>query len=1183
MRKLEAYGFKSFADKTEIEFGRGVTAIVGPNGSGKSNISDAIRWALGEQSIRNLRGAKLEDVIFAGSSGRRPMGVAEVTLTFDNSDGTLPLDFNEVTITRRVFRSGDSEYFINKSHCRLKDIHDLLSNTGLGRDSMTVIGQNKIDEILNSKAEDRRLLFEDAAGITKYKQRKKEALRKLEDTQQNIIRVGDITAEIETQLVPLSESASRTQKYNKLHAELTECQVTVLLGKLKKAEKMVESASLQKQALTDSEITATTTLTVKEADKERLATELEQTDESIAQVSNAMSQAAAELERMDGQVGILNERVKQSEQVKTRIVEDQLRNQKQYQELQRSSNDIKRTIAQKQLQEQRLTDTLAVKATQHEELSQNINQYEQQVEAKKEQVLDSVQALAKERNAISIAERDLTRIQQQRNNYEQELGQYNTQLVEMQQLETKIQQEQQDTASLLQQLTLEKQQLDRQKEELHHSLRQSLEKESTLQRQMNELSSRRRILINMQNEYEGFSRGIKSILKSSESWHSGICGAVGQILAVPDSYVTAIEIALGGALQHIVTENDEIAKQAIAFLKDHKFGRATFLPLTTVRPQSPREAEIAASQAKGAIGFAADIVTYDSRYRKIIAYLLGRIIIVENIDTALRIAKQNSFSVKIVTLEGELLTPGGSLTGGSLHRRETSFLGRSNEIEKLKNIMNDTEEKLLATGKDKQSFQRTLSELEEQLASITEKYQKGQMRQAELAIRIEKAQADSTRIRLEISARLAEIKNCQTESENLDLKLAEIKSLVEKLENDDLEHKQSVQQWQRTLKEMQLSREQLNIEITDDKVVLSALQQELTSLTNTLDQYQRDDVAVQEQIHTLEEEKARLEEKISQSVEEISKITARRTELSNSKLQQEQDYRQMYAQKATILGAMQQLEKELKELRRSVNDLQTRLHEVELLYTKYNYESTHCIHELAEQHSLTVAEANELRRPEANNQLTAIIRDLETEIAELGAVNPAAIEEYQHLQERYQFLQKQCQDLVAAKEYLASIIHDIDSTMGKQFSAALRKINEYFGDIFVKLFGGGKAHLELVDPHNLLETGIEIFVQPPGKKQQNLVLLSGGERALTVIALLFALLTYRPAPFSVVDEIDAPLDEANLQRFSKFLRDYSQKTQFIVVTHRKGTMEAADVMHGVTIEEAGISRLVSVKFTEKAG
>ncbi|MEN6565243.1 MAG: chromosome segregation protein SMC [Veillonellales bacterium] len=1183
LRKLEAYGFKSFADKTEVEFGRGVTAIVGPNGSGKSNISDAIRWALGEQSIRNLRGAKMEDVIFAGSSGRRPMGVAEVTLTFDNSDGSLPLDFNEVTITRRVFRSGDSEYFINKAHCRLKDIHDLLSNTGLGRDSMTIIGQNKIDEILNSKAEDRRLLFEDAAGITKYKQRKKEALRKLEDTRQNLVRVGDITTEIETQLVPLSQSAARTQQYNKLHNELITCQVTVLLEKLSKAEKMLESASLQKQTLTDSAITTSTRLTLKETDKDRLATELEQTDEAIAQVSTAISQAAAELERMDGQIGISNERVNQSKQIQKRLTEDQFRNQKQQQELQRQSSCLKDTITQKQLQEQQLTENLRVKTTQREQIIQSMNKHEQQMEAGKEQALGYLQALMNERNAIATAERDLTRLQQRHVNYAHERNEHNTQLTAARQLETKICQEQQAAAILQQQLKARQEQLTSRKADLQRSLQQSAGQETSLQSQLNEFISRRRILVGMQEEYEGFGRGIKSVLNSNEDWRAGICGAVGQILTVPDPYVAAIEIALGGAVQHIVTENDEIAKQAITFLKNHKLGRATFLPLTTVQPQSPREMEISASHAAGAVGLAADLVTYDKRYQKIADYLLGRIIIVDHIDTALRLAKQSSFRLKVVTLEGELLNPGGSMTGGSIRRRETSFLSRSNEIEKCKEKINDTKTKLAVAARNRKNAQRTLSELEAQLQSVTDEYQKGELRQAELEIRREKVHDDTSRISLAISAITAEIEDCRQEHRQLDLNLVQSKARVKKLESDDVKQQQSVQQWRTTLKEMQSSREQITAGITDDKVMLSALQQELSSLINTLNQYREDNAVIQAQLQSLTEEKSALEKQIAELGQEMSIITAKRTELANQKIQREQEYQQLYAKKAAVLGAMQQSEQELKELRRAASDLQNRLHEVELLDTKYNYAVTHCISELSEQYSLTVAEAHSLRRSETNPQLTAMIRDLEAEITELGPVNPAAIEEYQRLRERYQFLQKQCQDLVAAQDYLSSLLHDIDSTMAKQFSAALRKINEYFGDIFVKLFGGGKAHLALTDPQNMLETGIEIFVQPPGKKQQNLVSLSGGERALTVIALLFAFLTYRPAPFSVVDEIDAPLDEANLQRFSNFLREYSQHTQFIVVTHRKGTMEAADVMHGVTIEEAGVSRLVSVKFTEKAG
>lgn len=1183
LRKLEAYGFKSFADKTEIEFGLGITVVVGPNGSGKSNISDAIRWVLGEQSVRMLRGTKMEDVIFAGSSGRKPLGIAEVSLTFDNSDGTLPLDFNEVIITRRVFRSGDSEYYINKALCRLKDIHELLADTGLGRDAMTVIGQNKVDEILNSKPEERRLLFEESAGITKYKQRKKDAMRKLEDTTQNLIRVSDITNEIQVQLGPLAQSAERTAKYNTLQGELVACQITLLLNLLEKAEKMVESATLQKTHLTEQEVSLSATVSIKETEKIQLTAQLTEADEQLMVYTNSINQSDTELERIHGKIAVFQERINNGQRSQERIADEQIRVETQKTELEQKINDVQAILTIKQERVEQLNTVLAEKNVLQQQLVADLQQTQQQLEANQEKTFDYLHEIVGERNKVVTIEGDLARIQVRQANFEQEYEQYVQQLTNTKQAHHNILAEQQELKNMLTALQSEKASLTLSKQAKEQQRQQVSNQERQLITQVNELTSRHKILSNMQNEYEGFARGIKSVLKSDASWQNGICGAVAQILKVPDKYVTAVEIALGGALQHIITDNAAIAKEAMLFLKTRNLGRATFLPLDTIKPLKPRDGDSKAAKLPGALGFAADLVSAELRYRPVIEYLLGRTIIAENIDVAMNIAKQQGFSVKIVTLDGEVLNPGGSMTGGSINKRDSSFLSRGNAITTIQQNLAELKITLTTVQEQLGIVTNELGQMERTLTTIQGQRQQGEVRQAEVSIHVEKIQQDNKRIELAIGTIDTEKITCVQEEQALTAALEGTKQQILTLEERDTQHQQSLSSWQQKFTAAQAAKEKLQVSLTDIKIELTAVGQEITSIVDNCRQYEQSQHFIQSQLVQLGNESGELSAQIMQVKQELVGLNTQHAELVEQKKIYEQEYQQQHVSKLKILVTLQDFEKELKELRRKSHELQNRLHEVELLETKYTYEISNAHEKLEQQFSLSLVEAKALCLDDSVPNINKLARQLEQEIAALGPVNHAALEEYTNLQGRYDFLEKQYQDLIVAKDYLATIITDIDKTMSVKFTAAFAKINEHFSEIFVRLFGGGQAHLNLMDPENMLSTGIEIIVQPPGKKLQNLVLLSGGERTLTVIALLFAFLTYRPSPFIVVDEIDASLDEANVDRLSEFLRDYAKQTQFIVVTHRKGTMEAATVIYGVTMEQSGVSRLVSVKLMEKTG
>lgn len=1183
LRSFEAHGFKSFADKIEMDFGQGITAIVGPNGSGKSNISDAIRWVLGEQSIRNLRGTKTEDVIFAGSSGRRPLGIAEVILKFDNSDGSLPLDFNEVTIARRVFRSGESEYFINKSPCRLKDIHELLSGSGLGRDSMAIIGQNKVDDVLNNKAEDRRLLFEEAAGIAKYKQRKKEALRKLEDTEQNLTRVLDITSEIETQLEPLRESAERTKLYNELHQEVTAYQVTLLLNKLSKAEKMVETAELEQAALTDEEITVNTRLSVSETEKEKITDQLAKIDETISTAEQTVNTSTAELERFDGRVAVLNERISQSKLSEERLMQENSELMKKSSELHNKLEEINKTLNEKTHQQNKYDELLSNKEIEYQNTIGSIQNIDKLLTEGQQKAFGHLQDIVSERNNLHTVERDITALKMRTQHLEKEYADYVEQVNTAKECEKHIAGEKDSLQCVIQQCQEETRRLTMEKQNLVQKLAQNTSEEKSIVNRMNEMTSRLKVLSSMQQEYEGFGRGIKNVLKSDEPWRVKICGAVAEVLQVPDKYITAVEIALGGALQYIITEDDDTAKQAIQYLKTQNMGRVTFLPLNTIKPRQPHSLEIEAARAPGSLGFAADLVECKPGYRKAIEFLLGRTIVAEDINAALRIAKSAAFSVKIVTLEGELINPGGSLTGGSTHRREASFLGRSNEIQVTKKLLQDTRLNAENLNKVILKLRNRLENTSEALATIQQKRQETEIRQAEMIGHADKVRADIDRIHFAIKTIEAELTLNSDEAKQLEDKRVKCENKIIRLESLDHDHKNQVTNWQEQLKQAQLQKENLNSEITNLKINITAVVQEVSSFKNNYQQYEQEKALVDDHLLRLTKELDDTKAKRSAASAEIVEVSDLRAKTEQVKREAEEKRNLTYQEKLSVLASTQKLDGEIKELRRRVQEVQGKLHEMQILLTKYAYEVKNCHEQLREYFNLTLQQARTMHRDGNLEELTAAAERLEHKIAVLGQVNPAAIEEYDKLRERYEFLKRQYEDLVSAKNGLSDIIKNIDHTMSKQFKAAFEQINEYFGDISVRLFGGGKAHLVLLEPQDMLQTGIDIIVQPPGKKQQNLMLLSGGERALTVIALLFAFLTYRPAPFCMVDEIDAPLDEANLQRFCQFLRDYSKNTQFIVITHRKGTMEAADVMHGITMEESGISKLISVKFMNKAG
>ncbi len=995
LKKLEAYGFKSFADRIEVDFDKGITAIVGPNGSGKSNISDAIKWVLGEQNVRNIRGTKAEDVIFAGSETRRPMNVAEVSLYFDN-DGTLPVDFHEVVVTRRLFRTGESEFYINRSRCRLKDIANLFADSGVGHDSMGIISQNKMDEILNARPEEKRLFFEEAAGISKYRSRKKEAMRKLDDTEGNLQRVHDIMGEIENQLEPLRLSAERATKYQELQEAMSRLQLTGMYHQYQELIEKRQAFDRQIQEKKDQEIAANTAVQLIENRRSQLDADVTRLEKSLEELAAKRNEIHGRLEAADSRIQVLEERRRQGKA-------NRQRHQQQIKEMSAAMTEAIESI--KGLQEAESSAKVRQKAAEEE-------------------------VIAKRQEAKRLRE-SLAAIRSQ--------GQ-------------KVNQEAQG-----------------------------------LEREIQASDSRRQVLERLQSSYEGFGRAVKAVLKSQQPWRQGVCGAVAELLQVPGKYVTALETALGGSLQNIVTRDTDTAKAAIELLKRERLGRATFLPLSSIVVRGNRENVPA--HAKGVLGWANELAGTELQYQKVADFLLGRTLVVDTLDNALALNKAMGQRLRIVTLEGELLSPGGALAGGSQQHKESSFLNRREEISTL-------------AGK--------LEKLQEQLAKLQEKKKSLEMEYGRL----------------------------DQEAENLSETTSRLEMDKAVLEQQALRAREQILLRQREIK-----------------------------------RYEENAASQQAQLEKMERE-------LSESLAEISRLMEECGKHQQAYQQADEEHKALYKQRMDRLAEKKGNDKEVREANSRLQNIQNQLHQVQLSASKVDFELEQCQQELLSQYGLVPERAAEEALDIEPTELKRQTKSLEGEIRSLGVINPNAPHEFADLQKRYAFLSGNAQDLEKAREDLLQLIQEMEVAMTRQFREAFVKINGYFGEIFVKLFGGGQAKIQLTDKENVLEAGVNIMVTIPGKKTQNLAVLSGGERALTVVALLFSFLKYRPAPFSVLDEIDAPLDEANIGRFGKFLKEYAERTQFIMVTHRKGTMEVADTMYGVTIEDAGVSKIISVRLQD---
>ncbi|CDD65857.1 chromosome partition protein Smc [Firmicutes bacterium CAG:882] len=1179
LKSIEVQGFKSFANRLVFEFHNGITGIVGPNGSGKSNIGDAVRWVLGEQSAKQLRGGKMEDVIFAGTELRKPVSYASVAITIDNSDHALPVDFDQVTITRKVFRSGESEYLMNGSACRLRDINELFYDTGIGKEGYSIIGQGQIDRILSGKPEERRELFDEAAGIVKFKRRKAAAQKKLDDESRNLVRVNDILAELEKQVGPLEHQAEKAKEYLKLKEELKKNDVNLFL--IESDEFKEELAKVNETfSIADAELKAAKAEFEKsgaeyEANEERLSC----LNHTIEENSSIANQAEIDKNRLSSQIELLNEQIKSvlasDEQLNKRL--DSIKER-----LLDSDEEKKRLISERF----KLTDRLDEMKAECEEadnivksLTESIAELEENVENGKDDVIDNLnergQIKAKLQRNVTLLEQVNIRKSELTRKLINCKSEEDTQKQNLDSLKKQLSDVREDISSINEKLS------DREKNQL--LIRDTINKYNTDINNLNRIvmgeSSRLESLKNITERYDGYGSSIRKVMEQKEK-NKGIIGVVADIIKTKKQYETAIETALGGTIQNIVTDNEETAKGLITFLKQNKFGRATFLPLSAISGRDIKVDNTLTSE-KGAIGFANQLIECDSEFYELARYLLGRILVVDNIDNALAIARRHNHSVRIVTLEGDMLSPGGSMSGGAF-KNSSNLLGRRREIEELETSVAGNEKKLksleteLSNARDKLSVVR--NELEQLKTELQEKQlaentslmnlEAAERKQEELNRAYTNSKRESEEIEVSVLQINAEIDACKialAESERHD------KELTDKINSDNAK----IEQNKAELAARQAEAEKRHIELanfsqqdTFAEENIKRVLREISRLNEEADEIKDSLGSADDEIREKKENIAKIGETIATAeakIAEYAGITAKERE-ERDKVQEKQ--RELFTRREEISGRINTLDKECLRISSRIEKIETMRDErIDYMWNEYE---------------LTLIRAAELRDESLNNSdvLRKSITVLKADIKKLGDVNVNAIEDYKEISERYIFLKTQHDDLITARDTLIKVIDELDTGMRTQFIEKFQEIKVEFDKVFKELFGGGRGTLELEEDVDILEAGIKIISQPPGKKLQNMMQLSGGEKALTAISLLFAIQNLKPSPFCLLDEIEAALDDSNVVRYAKYLHKLTKNTQFIVITHRRGTMAAADRLYGITMQEKGVSTLVSVDLIE---
>ena len=1180
LKRLELQGFKSFADKTILEFKPGITSVIGPNGSGKSNISDAIRWVLGEQSMKSLRGAKSEDIIFAGTQSRKSLGFAEVSIVIDNSDAKLPIEYSEVTVTRKLYRNGETGYFINKTPCRLKDILELFMDTGIGKDGYSIIGQGKIDEILSNKSEDRRHIFEEAAGIVKYRTRKQESEKKMEQTKLNLLRINDILTEIEGNIEPLKAQSEKAKQYLNLREELKNIEVGLFVYNINTYKEKLEQIIKDEEIMTSQRNTENEKLTSIQSLKDSLKQELDEITTQIEQMQNIGFESTNKIEKINSEIGISKERIQNNiankerleseiQELKTRIGELQ-EEEKQRQEkkanLFQNKEKFEEELKQKEKELAKLTKTLSDKELEIEAKKQKIETNTD----KKYEVLADINT--QEANYENLEKRKKT-LKIELENIISELDSTRDNKQELSKKFYEIQSKRNIVSNNLQQETTEK-------ESCMNKIKDFEEEINKLNYQMNMKDARHKFLLETEKEKEGYIKSVKELLLDCDKnpqLKKGMHGVLANLISVNKEYELAIEMCLGQALQNVVTETEEDAKKLVEHLRNNNLGRASFLPISSIRGK--RIENVISNGMKGVIGIASDLVKCDKKYTQIVLNLLGRTVVVEDMNIGISLAKMNNYSFRIVTLKGDVISSSGSITGGSVATKTVNILGRSREIEELEKEIKKLSKKIEEITLQKQKYLESITEVIEKVAGLEKELQD---------IEIVYAAENQKMVSIEENIYKLEQRRDKLKEEELSINKQKEESIkqkeekeqeVEKLNSEIKSLSEEVEQFATVNKDNQKYIDDLNFDITNLKISVSSFIESEASIeefverirqeilnnnnnienkNNTLNQAIKENAELQTKIDNLNSEIEQIKAEVNNSSENIEKLKQLRTEKNELLDKKEEEITNQFS---ILEGLKEQIVK------------------MDFKKTKLEQDIEQLINTLWDEYEITPNNAGEYKKPNNIAQAQKEVSSIREKIKDLGSINIDSIEEYKKISERYDFMCEQRLDLENTVAKLRKVISEMTQTMEQQFKEKFEIINKNFNEVFIELFGGGKAELILTDEDNVLECGIDIRVQPTGKKLQNMMLLSGGEKAFTAIALLFAILKINPAPFCILDEIEAALDDVNVYRFAEYLKKFSQASQFLVITHRKGTMEVADTVYGVTMEENGISKLLSMKLS----
>lgn len=1179
LKRIELQGFKSFADKTVLEFGQGVTSVVGPNGSGKSNISDAIRWVMGEMSAKSLRGSNMQDVIFAGTENRKQVNFAEVSLVLDNTTRMFPIEFDEVMVTRRVFRSGESVYQINKANCRLKDIVELFMDTGIGRDGYSMIGQGNVSQILSTKAEDRRNFFEEAAGVSKFRHRKDEAQRKLEAVNDNLVRINDITSELESQLKPLENQSKKAHKYLILYEEYKGLDVTMCLANLEKNKISLKKAEEDFNGIS-AEIDD---LKSKETEIEKKRNELyeksgkkdeEQAEKNKELIENeAVGMAAA------NEISIAENDIKNNAVLSSRIDREIDAVKKENEETKKQISEINTDIEKQQTETEQLLKTFDVIRSDNENLFADISELRSEIDEIKGDIIEKMNTVASEKANIAGMESMRKSFLERREEVEAEKKSHG---MSVENIRTELNKNMAEIEEKKKKCGVLKERIDELSEMLekkrisYENIRKKIDEKNVT---LNSKVSQKRILEGMENSYEGYAKSVKTVLQAKELKRLDIYGTLSGLVDVSQKYITAIETALGGAMQNIVVESEEDAKEAIAYLKKTHSGRATFLPVSSVKGRILENIK-EISKFSGYIGIASELIEYDKKYDGIVKSLLGRVVVVDNIDNGIAMSRKMGYKFKTVTLGGDILNTGGSMSGGSVNKT-AGFLSRAGEIKILGADISELTAQINDMHKEKEDTESDIKSINTQLSGsmpLMREYENDLLVLENTCTHLKQTIENSGSSEKAFAEELERIERQLAESgEEIAVRISECR----KNENEINEKSSLVAEKEKAFEILTQKKDDKTRELMDETLHLKELENAIRSGKENIFECERRIAANERLLAEKEEDKKAFAAK---TAELSGKIEIKRKEIEEVKKLSEfikERIAEIETEKAGIVDGLKKIQNSNKDVTDRMLLLQQALSRAENRHAKITSDTENIINRLWDDYELTPSVATEfVQEVTDENETAKRVQELKGKIKALGSVNVDAIEEYKSVSERYEFLTTQKKDLEESKDNLNKVIDSTQELMEEHFQKQFEEINKSFSNVFRELFGGGSGKLYLSDPDNVMESGIEIVAQLPGKSTQNLSLYSGGEKSFIAIALLFAILEVKPTPFCILDEIDAALDDVNVSRFATYLKNYLARTQFIVITHRRGTMEAANIMYGVTMQEKGVSKLLSLKIDE---